>query len=70
MDFLELAQSRHSIRQFAAKEISHDDVVKLLRAAQAAPSGGNCQPWHIFVIRDKAIQSDIADATGGRQPIC
>lgn len=68
MDFLELAQSRRSIREFLEKDISHEDVIKLLQAARTAPSAGNCQPWHFYVVRDKTIQSAVAEAAGGRQP--
>ena len=67
MDFLELAQSRRSIRNFQEKDISRDDVDVLLKAAQAAPSGGNRQPWHFYVVRDTQIKADIADKAA-RQP--
>lgn len=67
MNFLELAQSRRSIRDFTDREVSQEDIVALLEAAQAAPSGGNCQPWHFYVIRDKAVKADIYGKSG-RQP--
>src|ERR1035437_10115476 len=55
MDFNELALSRRSIRNFLQKPISNDLIIKLLEAAQVAPSGGNCQPWHFYVIKDKSF---------------
>ena len=61
MDFSELALSRRSIRSFLDKPISNDLIKKLLEAAQAAPSGGNCQPWHFFVIKDKSFVSKICE---------
>jgi len=64
MDFIELALSRHSIRSFTQQAVEAEDIAKLLKAAQAAPSGGNCQPWHFFVIRDKSVQKSIADMAG------
>ena len=67
MDFLELAQSRRSIRGFTDRDVTQEDLIKLLKAAQAAPSGGNCQPWHFFAIRDKIVQADIVQKIG-RQP--
>ena len=67
MDFLELAQSRRSIRSFTKRAVSQEDILKLLKAAQAAPSGGNCQPWHFFVIHDESVKEDIANATGGNK---
>ena len=67
MDFIELSQSRRSVREYLRKDVSKEDVTKLLKAAQSAPSAGNCQPWHFFVIRDKAIQTEIA-SKATRQP--
>ena len=67
MDFLELSQSRHSIRGFAQKNVATEEVTKLLKAAQSAPSAGNCQPWHFFVIRDKTVLAEIT-SKATRQP--
>lgn len=61
MDFIELSQLRRSIRSFKQKDISKEDLITILKAAQSAPSGGNCQPWHFYVIHDKAIQIDIVN---------
>ncbi len=61
MEFIELARSRRSVRSFSSKDVSHEDITKLLKAAQAAPSAGNCQPWHFYVIRERATRTDIAD---------
>ena len=61
MDFNELALSRRSIRSFLQIPVSGDLVIKLLEAAQAAPSGGNCQPWHFYVIRDRTVIMKMYD---------
>ena len=67
MDFLNLSQSRCSIRGFTKKNVSDDDLTMLLKAAQSAPSAGNCQPWHFYVIRDKNVKVEIA-SKATRQP--
>lgn len=59
MNFLELAQSRKSIRSFKSDVVSNDLVIKLLEAARSAPSGGNCQPWHFFVIKEDTVKLQI-----------
>lgn len=59
MDFKALAQSRRSIRGFKQKDVSKDHLIQLMEAAQSAPSGGNCQPWHFYIIRDKSLQLQI-----------
>jgi len=55
MDFLELATSRRSIRSFKNDDIPEDLVMQLISSVQAAPSAGNCQPWHIHVVKDKTV---------------
>lgn len=61
MDFLELAKSRRSVRGFKNTDIPEDIIIRLLEAAQAAPSGGNCQPWHFYVIKDRATIQRIKE---------
>ncbi|NLE12777.1 MAG: nitroreductase [Clostridiales bacterium] len=56
MNFLELAKSRYSVRQFEDRPLSQEDIDKLLLAAQAAPTGRNNQPQRILVINsDEAV---------------
>lgn len=53
--------SRTSVRAYTDRAISESQVDTLLRAAMAAPSAGNKQPWRFIVIRDKETLSYIAD---------
>jgi len=46
---------RRSIRKYTRQEIPVEMIDKLLRAAMAAPSAGNEQPWHFVVIKNKDI---------------
>jgi len=50
---------RRSIRKYSNLSISDSDIENLLRAAMAAPSAGNQQPWEFILIKDKNIMSDI-----------
>jgi len=61
MDFLQLAQSRRSVRKFTAQAVSQEHILTLLAAMQAAPSAGNCQPWHMYVVRDEAVRAQLAE---------
>ena len=53
MDITDVIQSRRSIHKFIDKPVKENDIVKMLESARRAPSGGNTQPWHFIVIRDR-----------------
>lgn len=50
---------RRSIRHYRPDPVVEADVEALLRAAMAAPSAGNQQPWHMIVLRDRAVLDEI-----------
>jgi nitroreductase len=49
-DFLKLAESRFSIRQFLNKPVEQEKIDALLRVAQIAPTAENKQPQKIYII--------------------
>jgi nitroreductase len=67
MSFSKLAWKRKSIRNFKPDDVPVEMIIKLLDAARSAPSGGNCQPWHFYVIKETALKKQIHETTGGRQ---
>ncbi|WP_099468617.1 nitroreductase family protein [Konateibacter massiliensis] len=46
--------TRTSVRSYEDKEVEAEKVEQLLRAAMAAPSAGNQQPWEFYVVTDKS----------------
>ena len=52
VDALRAITTRRSIRQFTDAPVTAEQVETLLRAAMAAPSAGNQQPWRFVVVRD------------------
>ena len=44
---------RVSIRKYTDSEVEDEKILAILRAAMAAPSAGNQQPWEFFVVRDR-----------------
>ena len=59
--FIELAKTRRSIRKFKEQDVSKEQLMQLINAAQAAPSAGNCQPWHFYVVKNKKIQAKFTE---------
>ena len=55
MDFMELCKTRRSVRSFKRQDLPEGAIISLLEAAVSAPSGGNRQPWHFYVIRKKEV---------------
>lgn len=53
--------TRRSIRKYTAEPVSEADLEKLLRAAMAAPSAGNQQPWEFVVVRDREAMQKILE---------
>lgn len=44
---------RRSVRNFITQPVTDDQVTTLLKAAMAAPSAGNEQPWEFIVVRNR-----------------
>lgn len=47
--------------RFIDREVSNNDIEKILRAGSLAPSVGFSQPWEFVVIRNKSTKQAIAD---------
>jgi nitroreductase len=59
MEAMEAIFTRRSIRRYTDEPITEEQIEILLKAAMAAPSAGNAQPWHFIVISDHAILEEI-----------
>lgn len=55
--------TRVSIRKFEDRQVEPDKITRLLRAAMAAPSAGNQQPWEFYVVTDKEKIKALADCS-------
>jgi len=63
VDFWQAMEARQSVRVFdRQRDVPPDAVTRLLHAATRAPSAGNCQPWHFFVVRDQETKKTLARA--------
>ena len=52
MDFLKLAQDRHSVRAYLPKPVEREKALAILEAARVAPTAANRQPQRILVVQD------------------
>ena len=50
MNIKQLIESRYSVRSFLDKDVDFKKVKSILDTANSAPSGGNIQPWKVYVL--------------------
>jgi nitroreductase len=75
-EFYEALKRRRSVRAFTDRPVPCQMIEDCLRAAAAAPSGANQQPWHFVVVADPEVKRAIRLAAeaeerafyGGRAP--
>jgi nitroreductase len=65
VDAYEAVRSRQSVRGFSDRKVPPDVLRRVLSAAQQAPSGGNLQPWHVYVLSGAKLQ-DLKARVGQR----
>ena len=54
--------TRVSVREFTGEKISAEQIDTLLRAAMAAPSAINKQPWAFIVVTDEEVLAQLGEA--------
>ncbi len=59
MDAMHAIYCRRSIRKYTSQPVPETLVTELLKAAMAAPSAGNQQPWQFVIISDQALLEKI-----------
>ena len=52
--------SRKSVRSYTEEPVSPQQVETLLKAAMAAPSGRNLQPWRFVVVTEQSVKEKLA----------
>jgi len=69
MDVINAIHTRRSVRRFTDAEVSEHQVERLLRAAMAAPSAMNQQPWRFVVVRDAEMRAKLAEISPYAGPV-
>lgn len=52
--------SRKSVRSYTDQDVTPEQVETILKAAMAAPTGMNVQPWRFVVVREQAVKDKLA----------
>ncbi len=70
MELFETIEKRHSYRgNFTDSPVSRDELIKIVNAGLAAPSGCNKQTTEFVIVDDKRLVSEIAKLPGARPAV-
>jgi len=61
-DCLQVIMRRRSIRRFTGEPVPKEKIITALKAAMAAPSGMNRQPWSFLVVTKKETIAELCRA--------
>ena len=62
-DLFAVIHRQRACRAFADRDVTDDELTKVLDAATFAPSAENRQPWEFVVVRDDTIRAQIHELT-------
>jgi nitroreductase len=61
-DFEEIINTRRSIREYTKRDVSDEDILKILKAGMQAPGSRlGAEPWEFVVIRNKETLSKLSE---------
>ncbi len=66
MEIPEAILRRKSVRAYAEKGLTDEEIETLIKAAIAAPSAGNMQPWGFIAVRDRSVKEALVEASHGQ----
>ncbi|MEU7428766.1 nitroreductase [Streptomyces sp. NPDC040750] len=67
MDVYEAVDSRRAVRAFSDEPVPKEVLERVLTAATRAPSSGNLQPWHMYVVSGEPLAELKRRATARAQ---
>ena len=62
LDTLSAIHNRKSVRNFTGESVTQNEIDILLKAAMAAPSAVNCQPWEFIIVTDRKTLDALGEA--------
>ena len=71
MNLKDIIKSRYSVRSFTKKNVDIEIIKEILQISKCAPSGGNIQPWKVYVVtgsaKEKLIERTLSNYDNGVQ---
>jgi nitroreductase len=69
MEVWEAIAKRASVRHYRPDDIPPKTIQRILEAAISAPSAGNKQPWHFWVVYNAVVKAALSEAAWNQQSI-
>lgn len=60
MDAMEAILTRRSVREYTGQPVGREAIEQMMRAAMAAPSAHNEQPWCFVVVQGRSALDELA----------
>jgi nitroreductase len=67
MEFFEAIHARQSVRKFRQEAIPDEIITRLLEAIRTAPTAGNLQAYHVYLVQSPEMIRALADAAFGQE---
>ncbi len=61
MELTETMRTARNVRRFRPGPVPDELLHRMLDSARFAPSGGNRQGWHVIVVRDQALRTQLKE---------
>ena len=62
VEFEEIINTRRSIREYADRDVSDDDILKIIKAGMQAPGSRlGAEPWEFVVVKDKETLAKLGE---------
>ena len=61
-DVFDAMREARSVRRFTPEPVPDSTLGRILEAACWAPSAGNLQPWHFYVVKNRDLKTRLAAA--------
>lgn len=59
-EILDFICKRRSVRRYQKKALPEETLELLMKAAMAAPSGNNAQPWEFVIVRESKMKEELS----------
>lgn len=69
MNLSDLISTRKSVRKYSDKQISDDDLRKILESGRLAPSWMNVQSWHFILIKSQENKDLLCELSIGQPQV-